>query len=398
MNSQLASGSVQARAEEHYTPYTTNNSSRNDQICHPSKIERPRTPSPDSNFYYQTSQGRVPRSEMEPLDQMIYDLEVERLTKLELPHKKDDIVSAEFERRERLAKMDRNIHHFNWFGQAVYYASSTLAEQSLVVIMTNPKFASRAEDLWLFSILNRAYLYIDPVRVILNIPDCNVLPNHLLRGSNLEHVMKGHVVKYYTPHGLWMSDTRPRTEAIQIDHGNVANYVLNNGVGNGFIDQGYITSWKQWQTKYNIARVEAEALAKGPRKKRPGPSPLRQVMIAGAENSLSRPANHRNTNFRNIKANSSKTKRVRLESHTQPISDSHTVLNVQTISSSQPTLPILHKPNDIDWDLATNPDTYYSFPFPGPGRQEGMGIKGAFRKASKSAFSYLRCGSVDGVE
>jgi len=397
MNSHLASSSGHARREENDVHFTTNSFSRNDQIYHPSEIERPSTPSPDSIFYYQTSQGRVPRSEMAPLDQMIYDLEVERLTELELPHEKDDIVNAEFERRECLARMDRDIHHFNWFGQAVYYASSTLAEQSLVVIMTKPKFASRTEDLWLFSILNRAYLYIDPVRVILDIPDCNVLLNNLLRGSNLEHVMKGNVVKYYTPHGLWMSDTRPRTETIQIDHGNVANYILNYGIGNGFIDQRYITSWKQWQTNYNRARVEAEILTRGPRKKRPGPSPLKQVMIAGAENSLSRPPNYRNTKVRNAKSTSSKTKRVRFESDIQQISGSQTVSNIQNISSSQPISPIRHRPNHIDWDSATDADTYYSFPFPGPGRQD-MGVKGAFRKVSKSAFSYLRCGSVDGVE
>lgn len=399
MNSYLASCSTYAYLDDNDdTQYTsTNSGSSNNRICHPSEIERPSTPSPDSIAFYQTSLGRTPRNEMEPLDQMIYDLEVERLTKLELPHDKEDTVTTEFDRRQWLTELDRDIHHYNWFGQAVYEASSTLAEHSLVVLMTKPKFASRTENPWLFSVLNRAYLYIDPVIVDLDIPERNDLLEHLLRGSSLEYAMKGSVVKYYTPHGLWMSDPSMAAERIEIDYGDVADYIMNYGIGNGFIDQGYITSWAQWQANYNRARFKAEAPKLGPRKKLIAPSPLRQVMIAGAINSLSRRAGHHDLRASNGEATSSKTKRVRFEPHIQVITRSQTMCNVQPISSSHPISPARQESNDIDWISATDPETYYSFPFPGPGRRD-TGVKDAFRKASKSALSYLRCGSVDGVE
>lgn len=334
-------------------------------IDRPFEIERPDTPSPDPLSDDDEDQDYLPRSEMETLDQMIFDLEVERLSQITLTEEEENAIDAEFNRREWLAKVDSDIHHYNWFGKGIYHSSSTPPEQSLAVIMSDPKVPEATDNLRITSILNRAYLYLDPIVVEFDVPDPNVLINHLLERSNLARIMKGHVVKYYTPHGLWMSEGRPMADRIDVDDGNIVNYVLNHGVGNGFVTRSYINSWEQWQanSKRKPSEVKEAARGHGYKKltRRPRPSPLRQCMAVEAERV---PFHHADNPSRDFNHNGEFPSNA--DRYESILGDDYSKTSTET-------------------------DTYYSFPFPEPERR-GQGVKHAIQKASKSVLSCLRCG------
>lgn len=395
---------------------------------HPSQIERPGTPSP----YSSEDNGRlfsytsIPYSEMEPLDQMIFDLEVAKFSQLATapeagehagnddlfrsykPYSdmdpldeaildleadqnshlamikaEADVVSAEFYRRQWLANEDRNIHHYNWFGTAIYRPSSTPPEQSLAIIMAKPRVTSFDRNLRNHTVLNQANLYLDPVIINFGTPDNSVLINQLLRRHNLEDTMKGHVVKYYTPHGLWMSETRSTDDNIQVDDGCVANYITNYAVGNGFISQSYITSWKQWKANYNKVRATERKPTRGRKKKAQVPrlSPLRQVMTAEAEDV---PSIYSDTDSRIVRRHSESSSTdvsmiVNRKSWPSKTANRHWVLRNDRITRG-----------DVDWLEAEDPNSYYSLPFPEPVRL-GQGVGGTIRRASRNALPYFIC-------
>ncbi|CAI7596617.1 unnamed protein product [Penicillium pancosmium] len=230
-----------------------------------------------------------PDSDMEPLDEAILDLEADQISHLAMSKAEEDAVSAEFYRRQWLTEDDRNIHHYNWFGRAVYGPSSTPPEQSLAIIMSKPKVTSPDLNIRIHTVLHQAYLYLDPVLIDFNTPGSSALINQLQRRYNLDDTMKGHVVKYYTPHGLWISEPVTANDRTEVDDGNVANYIMNYGVGNGFISQSYITSWKQFKVNYNKVKATEGKLKRACRNKTglPRLSPLRQVMTAEPEDAPS---------------------------------------------------------------------------------------------------------------
>jgi hypothetical protein len=384
---------------------------------HSSEIERPSTPPP----YSFANKGRlngytcIPYSELEPLDQMIFDIEVERLSQpataseadedddedeflrrlgfnpdgdmepldkailyleadqisnLAMNKTDEDAVSAEFYRRQWLTKEDRNIHHYNWFGTAVYGPSSTPPEISLAIIMSKPKVTNSDLNLRIHTVLHQAYLYLDPVLIDFNTPDSSAFIIQLQRRYNLDDTMKGHVVKYYTPHGLWMSEPVSANGRTEVDDGNIANYIMNYGVGNGFISQSYITSWKQFKVNHNKVRATERKPARARRNKTglPRLSPLRQVMTAEPEDAPSL---------------SSGNVSMLANRHSWPSSTAHRrwVMRNSRLARA-----------DVDSLEAADPNSYYSLPFPEPVRR-GLGVKGTLRKASKSALAYLICGA-----
>lgn len=378
-----------------------------DDIVNPFGIERPCTPSPDSPVSYGYTHSHMPYGEMEPLDQMIFDMEAERLTQLEFANEVDEeereiapdciksidqmisglqaestsyrdkvseqerTVRAEFSRRDRVSDADERIHHFNWFGKAIYRPSSTPPELSLALMMSDPKIADVAENPRIYALLNLAHLYIDPVIITSDFYKGRALNDLFPRPYDLQRGMSGHVAKYYTPHGLWTADSRPKNGMLKVDVGSMANYRVKFAIGNGFYNASCLISWEEW--KKNCRKVETQAKrstrAKRFKKWSIRPSPLRQVMTIVAEEVSSRHVNtYRRDHNRNAEA-------------------SNVVNRRRSIANAQISR------NYAEWDSATNPDALYSFPFAEPRARRGKGVKGAFQKASRSALYYFTCGT-----
>ncbi|KAJ5980602.1 hypothetical protein N7481_007900 [Penicillium waksmanii] len=236
--------------------------------------------------------------------------------------------------------------------------------------MSKPKVTNSDLNLRIHTVLHQANMYLDPVLIDFDAPNSFTLINQLLRRYNIDDTMKGHVVKYYTPHGLWVSETRSANDRIEVDDGDVANYITNYAVGNGFISQSYITSWKQFNVNYNKVRATERKPARARRNKvgLPRLSPLRQVMTAEAEDATSLHSD-------NIS--------MIVNRHSWPSSTAHRGWVIRTDQLTR---------GDVDWLEAADPNSYYSLPFSEPVRC-GLGVGGMLRKASKSALSYLICGA-----
>ncbi|CAI7619910.1 unnamed protein product [Penicillium manginii] len=366
---------------------------------HHCQINRPITPSPYSFPDNQDLHTDVPYIEMEPLDQMIYDLEVERRSQLAAALEEDNeeeyfrsynpdtdldpldkaILDLEADQESHLAmnktEEDIKIHHYNWFGTAIYHTSSTPPEQSLAIIMSKPKATSSDSNLRINTVLNQAYLYLDPVIIHFDVPNGSILINQLLQRDNLNETMKGHVVKYYTPHGLWMSESLATNDRIEVDDGIFANYIVNYAAGNGFISQSYITSWKQWKSNYNKVRATERKTTRARRNRMAGPrlSPLRQVMTAEAED---------RAEVEDAPSLHSDNSSMIVNRYSWPTNTAHRHWVIRNDRLTR---------GDIDWLEAADPNSYYSLPFPEPMRR-GHGVGGTLRRASKSALSYLMCG------
>lgn len=186
-----------------------------------------------------------------------------------------------FDWREYSVSIERQIHHFNWLGEPVYQHSSTSPEDSLAVILAEPKVPEAREDLRVQSLLRCAYTFVDPV-----VTDLGSARRHLLlrRGSQLRQAAAGLTFKYYTPHGQWMTDVNEDPSEVVVDTGNMNAYITSKlAVGNGFVQPTQIRSSAEW-VQAHTKRLDSLSRWQPPRKLqwRPRPSPLRQVMSASA--------------------------------------------------------------------------------------------------------------------
>ncbi|KAK2877288.1 hypothetical protein FQN49_001266 [Arthroderma sp. PD_2] len=106
----------------------------------------------------------------------------------------------EIDYREYISEVCPQIHHFNYFGEAIVYPSSTPPEISLFALMCGPKtwvdeVSPRA------TIIRRAIKFIDPVLYTGPRRDLN-----LHSGLSLIKAITGHVHQFYTEHGAWIHD------------------------------------------------------------------------------------------------------------------------------------------------------------------------------------------------
>ncbi|KAJ5525900.1 hypothetical protein N7494_012550 [Penicillium frequentans] len=189
-------------------------------------------------------------------------------------------------RHEHIHYVD-NPHHFNWQGKPVMERSSTRPEESLAVMLAQPKIprllphGADADD-WvdrIQAVVCNAFRFIDPVLLILDEVDESILD---LRGSALQQASKGHVLKYYTGHGWWMVDGNEVMEDYNLDVGDVGSYLEPSVVvGNGFVDAGGLPTREEWQCFRDsmVAKAGSQRKNKGHRRRdwRPKPSGLRQI-------------------------------------------------------------------------------------------------------------------------
>lgn len=178
--------------------------------------------------------------------------------------------------RHHCVDTEEEIHHFNWFGEPVYQQSATSPSESLAVILADPKVPEVKEDYRVYSILRRAYTFLDPVLVNLDIAADNLM---MLRGSRLQLASAGRVFKYYTPHGQWMTQETEDFEQIAVDDGNIDTYLTTDrAVGNGFTQHSVVPSRTEW-IKVRDDKVASLSPRRPPRKLswQPKSSPLRQT-------------------------------------------------------------------------------------------------------------------------
>lgn len=144
-----------------------------------------------------------------------------------------DDIDAEFRHREEMvawtSTTDWQIHHFNWYGQAVYEYSDTPPAVSLWYIASQPKVPLPSDEMRVQSILSRATRFIDPVVYFGH--DWRDLQR---RGQELIRAVTGDVFKCYTLHGTWKNDERHFDGETRMDEGvkegyGAPNYVIANG-------------------------------------------------------------------------------------------------------------------------------------------------------------------------
>ncbi|CEJ58471.1 hypothetical protein PMG11_07125 [Penicillium brasilianum] len=187
-------------------------------------------------------------------------------------------IAQEFRGRDSAVSHDENIHHFNWFGNAVYHPSLTTPAESLAIIFSGPKVPKENDKLRIASILRRAFQYLDPVVVSFERTKKRFLKR---RGSSLQTAAEGHVFKFYTPHGRWMVDSNVlHSELILRDADTQYDYLGSKfSVGNGFQSFSLIPTRSNWRSaRRKIIRSQQRT---SPRKNNwspPPPSPLRQSM------------------------------------------------------------------------------------------------------------------------
>ncbi|EPS32624.1 hypothetical protein PDE_07584 [Penicillium oxalicum 114-2] len=190
-------------------------------------------------------------------------------------------ITAEFRGREYVTSVDSRVHHFNWFGHPVYQPSATTPAECLGVIRCGPKVPKESDSLRVESILQRAFQFLDPIVVSLKErPHPN--PEH--RGPSLPDTTEDHVSKFYTPHGLWISDWShsASSEVISLDSGSKVVYQNPNlSVGNGFVESSVLLSRVEWSTIYQEKQASLRCfpdLRKDQRSKLP-PSRLRLTTL-----------------------------------------------------------------------------------------------------------------------
>ncbi|KAJ5116675.1 hypothetical protein N7456_001023 [Penicillium angulare] len=108
-------------------------------------------------------------------------------------------IDLEYASRDRFSKMDLRVHHYNFYGNAVYEKSGTPPAESLAIILSRlkqPKPVISSSYL-VRSLLNCAKLFLDPVITTLNEDTLK------LRGNKLVLAASDNVHKCYSPHGTW---------------------------------------------------------------------------------------------------------------------------------------------------------------------------------------------------
>ncbi|KAL4889458.1 hypothetical protein BDV59DRAFT_205282 [Aspergillus ambiguus] len=184
------------------------------------------------------------------------------------------------------AKDGEQVHHFNWFGQAVPQHSGTPAAVSLMFILAIPRVPHAHKDsLRFWCIFNQAKTYVDPVVVCLE--DSNGTRGLFQRGRDLVDWATGRTYKFYTGHGSWTQDDRERADETVEDIGDVDLYTSGNiAAANGFVRLSTMRSRQQWKHEfdynYNFLqfRTASSRSTRGCRNGRKTftASPLRQVM------------------------------------------------------------------------------------------------------------------------
>ncbi|KAJ9300622.1 hypothetical protein DTO271G3_1786 [Paecilomyces variotii] len=143
-------------------------------------------------------------------------------------------VEAEFSYRDQMTAWASttgwNIHHFNWFGEAVYEYSDTPPAVSLWYIVSEPKVSRLYDEMRVQAILTRALKFIDPV--VYYGRDWRYLRR---RGQDFIRTVTGNVFKCYTLHGMWREDQNHFDEGTRMDEGIMESYGTEEYViANGF--------------------------------------------------------------------------------------------------------------------------------------------------------------------
>ena len=302
-------------------------------------------------------------------------------------------VAWEFNWRNDTMDEEPHLHHFNWLGQGMFNRSNTLPEESLAVILSDPKAPQVTGDLRVESLLRNAYGYIDPVIVCL---DEEVQPSLWnLRGSELQHAVKGHCFKHYTPHGRWHSDPEEAMEQNVLDAGGVNNYLNPHVViGNGFVSNGLVPSRLDYNKRLQEKIQNASSLSQySSTQKKRNPSPLRQ-----SESATPLETEAANTTVATQEPNLLLPScEVQLEDETE----ADTCEAGPSYSTATPAKLILQAPLTVriskakpsaTLDPSRDPDIYYSFPT-SPFRYKDSKCKRVYKKVKryiKNKVSQLR--------
>lgn len=194
--------------------------------------------------------------------------------------------------RDDLITEDDNIHHFSWTGHRVYHYSATSPSESLAIILATPKVPHGTNKWRMQAVLTSALPFIDPVVVFLDGDDENVFQ---LRGSELIKALTGQVLKFYSPHGLWMEDPSDSSDITTYDTGTLDTYRAPGlAIGNGFYGVGPIRPVSNWIDQRLEAFEKLNRFDKIPRMRtwQAKPSPLREcqtIMISEVPRKLTPP-------------------------------------------------------------------------------------------------------------
>ena len=154
---------------------------------------------------------------------------------------------------------DQEIHHFNWFGQAVMNRTSTPPAVSLTVVLTPPSARiSDTENLRDQIILREAMKTVDPVVYYGGLSELKDLA-----GEAIREAATGRVSMYYTPFGTWKDDTysededRPLTDTLD-----ETRYLEETTVVNGWLKNEGVPIRENFWADAEVAFTSAEALRK----------------------------------------------------------------------------------------------------------------------------------------
>ena len=178
--------------------------------------------------------------------------------------------------REKSLTTKEIIHHFSWVGYPVSHYSATKPSESLAIILSDPKAPRGSSKYRIQAITDNALPLVDPVVLYLDGIGHRLFQ---LRGSQLIKASEGRVFKFYSPHGLWMDDTRETEEHTAYDPGSLAAYQDSDAVvGNGFHVASLIRAVPHWENQRLEAFEEAERCRGPPRRRtwEPTLSPLSQ--------------------------------------------------------------------------------------------------------------------------
>ncbi|CAG7921237.1 unnamed protein product [Penicillium olsonii] len=178
--------------------------------------------------------------------------------------------------REKSLTTKEIIHHFSWVGYPVSHYSATKPSESLAIILSDPKAPRGSSKYRIQAITENAFTLVDPVILYLDGIGHRLFQ---LRGSQLIKASEGRVFKFYSPHGVWMDDTRETEEDTAYDPGSLAAYQDSDAVvGNGFHVASIIRPVVHWENQRLEAFEEAERCRGPPRRRtwEPRLSPLSQ--------------------------------------------------------------------------------------------------------------------------
>ncbi|KGO65272.1 hypothetical protein PITC_072650 [Penicillium italicum] len=203
----------------------------------------------------------------------------------------DDVDFDEYKYRTMIGSEDYDIHHWNWFGHAVYAPSATPPAVSLAFMQARPKAPKGRDELRVISILNRALHQIDPVILRIDGGNEGLLQMH---GSKLIEACDGHTYTYYSPHGKWLSDDFSMRRMIVPDAGAsvVPGNAIINGefvIGNGIFENGPLICRNEWMDWRDNLVAAAQKPACSPRRLTWKPTPSKFLIESMASKKRSPP-------------------------------------------------------------------------------------------------------------